>query len=154
MSRLSAGLHFFNHRAWSSAGEVSSVYRTMFYLPTADIADVAGYEYWIDDDSLHSVKADERQTALLLDIDVSHLADGLHTLSVRAKNSSDIWGSIHQEEFEIQTFTSIQERRKDDDRFDVYNLRGEKVAESYGWSDLSRLPHSVYVIGGRKVIIR
>lgn len=149
-----AGLHFFNLRAFNSNDEVSNIYRTLFYLPDKDIVDVAGYEYWIDDDSLNRVSSTESHSALLLEIDVSSLDGGIHTFSFRAKNSFDEWGSVYSEEFEVMTTTSIRQKEKDNGTFDVYNLRGEKVLDKANWSDLSRLPHSIYIIQGRKIVIK
>ena len=151
---LPFGLHFFNFRAFNSNNEVSNIYRTLFYLPDKDIVDVACYEYWIDNDSLNRVSCADNHSALLLEIDVSSLNEGIHTFSFRAKNSFDEWGDVYSEEFEVMTATSIRRIGKDNCTIDVYNLRGEKVLDNAKWSDLSRLPRSVYVIQGRKIVIK
>ena len=150
----SSGLHFFNFRAFNSNDEVSNVYRTPFYLPDKDIVDVAGYEYWIDNDSLNRVSCVNNQSVLFLEINLSSLNEGIHTFSFRAKNSFDEWGSVYSEEFEVMTATSIRQMEKERDAFDVYNLRGEKVLDHANRSALSRLPHSIYVIQGRKVLVK
>ncbi len=149
-----SGLHFFNFRAFNSNDEVSNIYRTLFYLPNKDIVDVAGYEYWIDDDSLNRVTCASSQPVLLLEIDLSSLNEGVHTFSFRAKNSFDNWGSVFSEEFEVMTATSVRQTEKESGTFDVYNLTGEKVLDNANRSDLSSLPHSIYVIQGRKVLIK
>lgn len=154
LNGLPSGLHFFNFRATNSAGEISNVFRTMFYLPDKDIVDVAGYEYWIDKDSLNRVSSADNHSALLLEIDVSSLDEGIHTFSFRANNSFDEWGDVYSEEFEVMTATSIRQMEKGNETFDVYNLRGEKVLDNAKWSDLSRLPHSIYIIQGRKIVIK
>lgn len=149
-----AGLHFFNLRAFNSNNEVSNIYRTLFYLPDKDIVDVAGYEYWIDNDSINRVSCADNHSTLLLEIDVSSLDEGIHTFSFRAKNNFDEWGSVYSEEFEVMTATSIKQMEKDNDFIDVYNLRGEKVLDNANWNDLLRLPHSIYIIQGRKIVVR
>lgn len=154
LNGLPSGLHFFNLRAFNSNDEVSNVYRTLFYLPDKDNVDVAGYEYWIDNDSLNRVSGADNQSVLSLEIDVSSLNEGIHTFSFRAKNSFDEWGSVYSEEFEIMTATSIRQMGKEHVTFDVYNLRGEKVMDKANWSDLSRLPHSIFIIQGRKIVIK
>jgi len=154
LNQQTAGLHFFNLRAFNSNDEVSNIYRTLFYLPAKDIVDVAGYEYWIDNDSLNRVSCADNQSVLLLEIDVSSLDEGIHTFSFRAKNSFDEWGSVYSEEFEVMLATSIRQMNKKSGVFDVYNLRGEKVLDKANWNDLSRLPHSIYIIQGRKVVIK
>lgn len=154
LSRQPAGLHFLNLRAFNSNDEVSNIYRTLFYLPDEDIVDVAGYEYWIDNDSLNQVSSADKHSALLLEIDVSSLNEGIHTFSFRAKNSFDEWGEVFSEDFEVMTATSIRKMEKGNGTIDVYNLRGEKVLDNANWSDLSRLPHSIYIIEGRKIVIK
>lgn len=154
LSRQTAGLHFFNLRAFNSNNEVSNIYRTLFYLPDKDIVDIAGYEYWIDNDSLNRVSSADNHSALLLEIDVSSLNEGIHTFSFRAKNSFDEWGEVFSEDFEVMTATSIRKMEKGNGTIDVYNLRGEKVLDNANWSDLSRLPHSIYIIEGRKIVIK
>lgn len=149
-----AGLHSFNLRAFNSNNEVSNIYRTLFYLPNKDIVDIAGYEYWIDNDSLNRVSSADNHSALLLEIDVSSLNEGIHTFSFRAKNSFDEWGDIYSEEFEVMAATSIGKMEKRNGIIDVYNLRGEKVLGNANWSDFSRLPHSIYIIEGRKIVIK
>ncbi len=149
-----AGLHFFNLRAFNSNNEVSDIYRTLFYLPDKDIVDVAGYEYWIDNDSLIRVSSADNHSALLLEIDVSSLDEGLHTFSFRAKNSFDEWGDVYSEEFEVMAASSIREMEKGNGTIDVYNLRGEKVLDNANWNELTRLPHSIYIIEGRKIVIK
>ena len=154
LSKQPAGLHFFNLRAFNSNDEVSNIYRTLFYLPAKDIVDVVGYEYWIDNDSLNRVSSADNHSSLLLEIDVSSLDEGIHTFSFRAKNSFDEWGSVYSEEFEIMTATSIRQMEKESGVFDVYNFRGEKILNKANGSDLSRLPHSIYIIQGRKIVIK
>lgn len=151
---LPFGLHFFNLRAFNSNNEVSNIYRTPFYLPDKDIVDVAGYEYWIDNDSLNRVSSADNHSTLLLGIDVSSLDEGIHTFSFRAKNSFDEWGSVYSEEFEVMAATSIRQIEKNNGAIDVYNLRGEKILDKDNWSNLSHLPRSIYIIQGHKVLIK
>ena len=154
LSQQQPGLHFFNLRAFNSNDEVSNVYRTLFYLPAKDIVDVGGYEYWIDNDSLNRTNCTNSHSVLMLEIDVTSLKEGIHTFSFRAKNSYDEWGTVYSEEFEVMSATSIMQMKNGSDVFDIYNLRGEKVLNCATWSDLSCLPHSIYIIQGRKIVIK
>lgn len=151
---LSSGLHFFCFRATNDRGEVGNVYRTLFYLPESDPVDVAGYEYWLNGDETHKVSSTVSNPLLTLDIDVSELSEGMHTFSFRARNSFDKWGPVYTEEFVVTTTTAIERTKIQSERFDVYNLKGEKVLSNARWSDLPTLPFAIYLVQGRKILVK
>ena len=152
---ISQGLHFFNFRSINDHGEVGNVYRTLFYLPKQDPVDMAGYEYWLDDDETHKVVASANGAFISIEIDASQLAEGLHTFNLRARNSFDEWGPVYTEDFEVvSTITAIEQMERSAERMDVYNLRGEKVLSKVLWSNIMSLPQAIYVVNGRKIIVK
>lgn len=153
---LCAGLHFFNFRAVNSKGEVGNLMRTMFYMPEEDVPDVAGYEYWLDDDEENSTLVDGGGSNVCFEIDVSALPYGDHTFSFRAKNSFGEWGPVYSETFTLSESTDIGELETEvgDEVFDVYNIAGIAVLKRATIKDLRRLPSSIYIVNGRKVIVR
>jgi len=154
VSHLPSGLHFFCFRAFDDNGQTSNVYRTLFYLPEADPVDIAGYEYWFDNDSTQKVTANGHEPSIILAADVSHLSEGVHTFYFRARNSSDAWGPVYEEEFEVLAITDLVESPALPQRCDVYNLNGELVLRNASRAALRKLPPTMYVIGGRKVLLR
>lgn len=156
VSELSTGLHFFNFRAVNSAGAVGNMFRTMFYLPEQDVPDVAGYEYWVDEDTVNAVAVETLGGGnICLKIDVAALEDGEHTFSFRAKNAFGQWGPVYMETFVLDFLTDVE--NLEDERetfFDVYNLAGVLVLRRATPDDLRRLPTSIYVVNGKKVLVR
>lgn len=157
LDNVTRGLHFFNFRAINDRGEVGNVYRTLFYFPEQDPVDMAGYEYWIDNDESHKVVTSANGAFISLEIDASQLAEGLHTFSLRARNSFGDWGPVFVEEFEvINAITAIEQmgRSASAERIDVYNLRGEKVLSNVLWSSVISLPRAIYIVNGRKIMVK
>ena len=103
VSKLSAGIHFFNYRAVSNFGETGTLSRTLFYIPerVSEDAKIAEYEYWIDDNVADRVTGKDAKDVYLLTMDVSALADGDHTFTFRAKNTDGAWGTLYTETFAI-----------------------------------------------------
>lgn len=154
VSGLAPGIHFFNFRSTNSIGETSNVMRTMFYMPEEPTPDVAGYEYWIDNPE-NKVEGIGNGAVYSFILDVSSLAAGEHTFCFRARNSFGDWGPTYEEVFELSLLTDIDKVLGNDDKpFDVYNLAGMKVLDGATKDDLRRLPSSIYVIDGRKVIVK
>ena len=153
VSGLMPGLHFFNLRAVTKGNGQGNLFRTLFYLPEPEHTDIAGYEYWLDNDTANSVKAYCGGSTLCLTVDVGGLAAGGHTFNFRAKNSFGQWGPTFTEAFVMEELTGIDGIIADGKPFDVYNLAGMLVVKNATASDLKRLPSSIYIIGGRKVLV-
>lgn len=101
ISGLASGLHFFNLRPINAAGDYGVLRRTAFFIPAEETAYVAGYEYWIDDDTPTEVSNGVTGGFFSLIIDVPELTEGEHTFSFRAKNISNVWGDVFTSKFTI-----------------------------------------------------
>lgn len=54
---------------------------------------IAGYEYWFDDDYVHRTSEESTSEVVTLTLDVSTLANGIHSFNFRAKGNNDKWSS-------------------------------------------------------------
>ena len=102
VSALTAGIHYFNCRAFNERGEYGNPVREMFYIPDAKTfsdAQLAGYEYWIDDDYAHCVKGSSANAEQAFTIDVSQLSSGVHYFNYRAIDSNGSTSSMIREMF-------------------------------------------------------
>ena len=162
---LAPGLHFLNHRAQNTDGEWGFFYRTMFFIPLDPLGDspLGGYEYWVDADYENRVAANAEPTVqagenllgeYLLTLDVTGLAEGDHVFSFRAKNGNGLWGELFTETFTVldKDESGIDGAMADDQGVDVYSLKGALVQR--GVKNLKRLPRGIYVVDGRKVMVR
>lgn len=151
---LAPGVHFLNIWAQNSAEVKGVLYRTLFYLPEQQCSDVAEYEYWFDNDTLNKVKEMGCKAEYVFRLDVSKLISGKHTFSFRASNSIGEWGPLHVDTFDLSEMTSVESLKNEDLPFDVYNLAGVRVLTNVSWKELCRLPASIYIVRGRKVLVR
>jgi hypothetical protein len=96
ISKLSAGVHYYNFRAKYSDGVWGNLSRYLFYVPETvnENASIASYEYWLDED--YSAKTVIKDTSgdVFASIDVSQVEPGVHYFNFRAKNSESIWGNL------------------------------------------------------------
>lgn len=154
VSELAPGLHFLNIWAQNRAGATGSLFRTLFYLADRSWPDVAEYEYWLDNDTLAKVTGTDNRAEYAFTLDVGGLSPGEHTFSFRARNSAGTWSPLHVETFDLSETTPVEVLEADNRPFDVYNLAGIRVLTRATPADLRRLPASIYIIRGRKVLIR
>lgn len=96
ISSLKEGVHFYNFRAKNSDGVWGNLYRYLFYVPEAvsEKTSLNGYEYWMDDDYSKHVTSVSTLGDVNLRIDISNLAEGVHYLNFRAKNSEGVSSGI------------------------------------------------------------
>ena len=156
ISGLAAGLHFFNFRGLNDRGEYGFLSRTMFFIPESTDGQpvFVECEYRIDD-AEPTVQAGENLLGeYLLTLDVTGLAEGDHVFSFRAKNGNGLWGELFTETFTIldKDESGIDGAMADDQGVDVYSLKGALVQR--GVKNLKRLPRGIYVVDGRKVMVR
>ena len=81
IGELASGVHFFNCRAVNERGEYGNPVREMFYIPdtqTFTDAQLASYEYWLDDDYANCVKGSSANASQAFTVDVSQLTGGVH----------------------------------------------------------------------------
>ncbi len=154
LDSLHAGLHFFNYRAFNSAGEVGKLFRTMFYLPEKMTTDVSGYEYWFDNDTVNIVTVEYSSDIIELDIDVKSLTAGEHTFNLRLRNGVGHWGELFTEVFTLYFMSDILSVGGEYKLYDVYSLSGMLLHKNVSKDKLRQLPASVYVIEGKKVLVK
>lgn len=103
ISHLEPGVHFFNCMPVSSGSGRGDLARYMFYVPNAKavetVSDVAGYEYWIDDDHASAVKKQTTAGEQLLTVGLSNLSSGIHYFNCRVYNERGEYGCPVREVF-------------------------------------------------------
>lgn len=88
VSALAQGLHALYYQAEDSNGRLSAPRRKDFFVatPGKGATELVGCRYWVDNvKNLQETSLSEGSTAL--DIDVSQLSDGLHTLFLQMKDN-------------------------------------------------------------------
>ena len=91
VSTLSPGVHTFTVRVKDNTGRLSPHVTKYFIVPFEDADDksIVEHQYWIDDNLEASVSQNNKPSI----IDISTLKPGLHSLTVRAKDSTGKWSS-------------------------------------------------------------
>ncbi len=119
VSSLSNGLHIFNIRFKDNAEKWSSVTSNFFQkIPATSIntnMQITGYEYWVDDNYGAKVTQNINPTsnlALLQDIDLSNINDGLHIFNIRFKDNAGQWSSIINSFFQKIPFASVNTNKQ------------------------------------------
>lgn len=92
ISHLNAGPHYFSFRARDSYGGLTGVQRYVFMVSDSCMA---RYEYWFDQDAVHTFKQTEGQQ-ITEGIDISHLSPGMHYLNFRAQNTWGTWSNLYR----------------------------------------------------------
>lgn len=90
-SALMPGMHVFNLRTGDSHGNWSAPLTRYFLVPEPAFADnaPAGYQYWIDGAHDRAVSGVVGETGTIdLQLDLSHLCKGLHTLCYQVSDQS------------------------------------------------------------------
>jgi len=99
ISALSPGVHTITMRVKDSAGLWSNLQTRLFLIPSAPAAEktIAGQEYWFDNDiqTRHSLAASPAV------IDISALSPGVHTITMRVKDSAGLWSNLQTRLFII-----------------------------------------------------
>ena len=103
ISTLSPGVHYFNCTPITESGERGSSWRYVFYVPTiadqAPNANIAGGEYWLDDDYAGKVSVTSSDTQQAFTIAVSQLKSGVHYFNYRALDSEGRYGNYVRQLF-------------------------------------------------------
>ncbi|MDY5119009.1 MAG: hypothetical protein SPE65_03405, partial [Muribaculaceae bacterium] len=91
VSTLSPGVHTFTVRVKDNTGRLSSHVTKYFIVPYEDADDksIVEHQYWIDD-KLEAIVSQNEKPSI---IDISTLKPGLHSLTVRVKDSTGKWSS-------------------------------------------------------------
>lgn len=91
---LKEGVHFFNFLAANNDGTQGNIYRSLFYIPTAEEVTVTGGECWIDDDYANRKVQLGNEDKQNVCIDISQLSAGVHFFNFRTINSDGGFGNI------------------------------------------------------------
>lgn len=157
VSGLTIGIHQFTIQAQDSRGIWSPTVTKFLIKPTnSEGAAITHCRYWFDDNE------DEAQVCVLqsnrangqtgiVEIDVSDLEEGEHTLSWMMGNSNGAWSQVTTETFTIEAIipTSIDTINADTAGSEKvwYNLAGQK-------QDKQPTEPGIYICNGRKIIVR
>ena len=101
ISKLPAGIHYFNFRTIDANGCYGKLMRSVFFIPMDEPSYVTEYQYWIDDAEPTVKTAENAQTVFELALDVSALAEGEHTFSFQARSVDGNWGELFTQTFTI-----------------------------------------------------
>lgn len=102
VSRFRQGMHYFNFRVKDSKGKWSAPLTQYFYrLSTDDRSNLnlAGYEYWLDDDHANRKSSVNTDGIIALDVDTAVLRPGMHYFNFRTKNKGGIYSSLTTQYF-------------------------------------------------------
>ena len=109
IENLKPGLHSFTVRVQDKAGVWSSQAAKYFIVPTAETSvgekSIVLHQYWIDG-KLDAIVSSETQPST---IDVSDLKPGLHSLTVRVKDSEGLWSSQVAKYFIVKDDDAVEE---------------------------------------------
>lgn len=148
------GLHFLNLLPRGADGEPGVLLRTLFYVAPKPTADIGGYEYWFDSDEDNSVTVRSSLSNPCFEIDVAHLSEGPHTFNFCPLNGVGHRGEIVSEEFILTGVSAIDSIVKDDETVTVHDLRGVELLRNAKSDMLRSLAPGIYIVNGRKIIIR
>ena len=96
------GMHILHIRAKDNLGRYSVTHSQLFYkLANSGNNEIVQYEYWLNNDfeNRTSVPATGNSLMLTSGFDFESIAEGLHTISIRAKDSQARWSSVHTQLF-------------------------------------------------------
>lgn len=155
ISHLHAGLHFFNFRTQDVSGSWGALAHYLFMIKN-DIEDINILEYWIDDNQSESKTIDVTSNSIEITIDINGLEPEVkHTLNILGKNGSSVTSLVESYEFTISTSGAVNIVKNEDDKFvRVYSLDGTR--QNHGkWDEVIKaLPKGVYIVNGKKLIIK
>lgn len=108
VSGLKAGLHSLALRVQDSEGKWSSPFTTYFLRSATSQTkeSTSYYEYWVDSDTDSKVSSTSNSNVFALDLDVSSLSKGIHTLCFRTRDYHGYWSAPLSNFFLVAARTS------------------------------------------------
>lgn len=100
LSTLSEGLHTFSVRFFDNEGESAGTLTQFFYKYSATVfsnKQITGFQYWFDDNISASITPTMIPASVFTladSLDLTALHDGLHSFSIRYKDSRGEWSGV------------------------------------------------------------
>lgn len=140
---LNAGLHMFSTRVRDDKGRWSPVLNKYFLVPLNSEeqteATIDRCRYWFNDSVQNAQIATLEAVAGIIDLDISPLAQGEHTLNWQVRNSRGVWSKVYTETFTITITEYLLGDVNDDRTVDVTDVNilinvilGKDQASNYG----------------------
>lgn len=146
---LSRGLHMFSTRVRDDKGHWSPVMNKYFIILVNPVDTVSPGEqsqatidrcrYWFNDSVQNAQIATLEAVAGIIDLDISHLGQGEHTLYWQVRNSNQAWSKVYSETFNITIAEYLLGDVNNDGRVDVSDINiiinvmlGKDQASNYG----------------------
>ena len=139
IGELSSGVHYFNCRAFNERGEYGNPVREMFYIPDAKAntdVQLAGYEYWLDDDYAHCVKCSSSNPEQAFTIDVSQLPGGVHYFNYWPIDDTGPRGNVVRQLFYKTTIVEAPTCDKIEYEYWIDDNTSQKVTGTSNTGDL------------------
>lgn len=140
---LSAGLHMFSTRVRDDQGHWSLVLNKYFLIPIDPLeqteATIDRCRYWFNDSVQNAQFATLEAVTGIIDLDISFLPQGEHTLNWQVRNSRGVWSKVYTEAFNITITEYLLGDVNNDGKVDVADVNiivniilGKEQASNYG----------------------
>ena len=154
---IETGVHVLSLRSQDVAGRWSPTLSRPVYV-VKPAGEVVAVEYFFDADpgfgnGISVQLPSDLSAPFAVDIPIDMLSMGTHVFYIRSKDSNGQWSSVRSEEIEVVETSGIDRILMSDEQIDVYDLRGHKV-DIGTYSHRRRLAKGVYIINGRKVVVK
>lgn len=160
LTDLGVGMHSLTVRAKDNTGTWSSPTTKFFAIAndlTIEEVTLTGYLYWIDDDVSNIKSGPLADGSNSITLDISNVEAGNHILSWCVCDSKGRWSTSISQPFE-STYTGIGSLTIDiTSPIDgiVYDIQGRRMGDT-STTPLKEmhLPKGIYIINGKKIMIR
>lgn len=119
---------------------------------TGETVTFAAAQSKMDSDGLYGILAKDNADAAFVNVDA--VANGFYATRCYVKLSSGNSTTLNSKHFEANEITSISSVVKGSEKVNVYNLSGTKVASNVSAAEVNELTQGVYVIKGKKVMVK
>ena len=119
------------------------------------MADVSGFKWYSDDESVATVSSTGKVTGIVsgvVTITCTSNATGLSTTCTVTVKASSGSRSVDGDDDDVTGINTLQEKSDAIEPFDVYDLSGHKVLQKV--TSLDGLPDGVYIVNGKKVLVK
>lgn len=154
---LTVGAHVLYVRSMDDQGHWSPLVSRPVFVEPQEVT-VARLEYFLDDNDPGRGQAtavalpSNLKEAIAFEVSTEGLTQGNHKVNVRAQASTGQWTELMTATFEVVQPSGVIGIEGNASETDVYDLRGRKVR--IGVTTLGGLPQGVYVVRGKKVVVK